>query len=127
MLLQTESNLTAEWGQMAWDLHVLILTWFLTSQVLEVVRANYDTLTLKLQDGLDQYERYSEQHKEAAFFKELVSVPPVCACVSQGPLQSHCVLPCRWAAHGTAVVCQKLIKQLRRLLGLQLACQSSPE
>ncbi|EPY82573.1 hypothetical protein CB1_000642031 [Camelus ferus] len=40
--------------------------------VLEVVRANYDTLTLKLQDGLDQYERYSEQHKEAAFFKELV-------------------------------------------------------
>uniref|UniRef100_A0A8C3QUW3 Armadillo like helical domain containing 3 n=1 Tax=Cyanoderma ruficeps TaxID=181631 RepID=A0A8C3QUW3_9PASS len=41
-------------------------------QVLEVVRSNYDTLTLKLQDGLDQYERYSEQHKEAAFFKELV-------------------------------------------------------
>ena len=43
--------------------------------MLEVVRANYDTLTLKLQDGLDQYERYSEQHKEAAFFKELVSLP----------------------------------------------------
>lgn len=42
-------------------------------QVLEVVRSNYDTLTLKLQDGLDQYERYSEQHKEASFFKELVS------------------------------------------------------
>lgn len=42
-------------------------------QVLEVVRSNYDTLTLKLQDGLDQYERYSEQHKEATFFKELVS------------------------------------------------------
>ncbi|KAJ8789441.1 hypothetical protein J1605_021968 [Eschrichtius robustus] len=42
------------------------------ARVLEVVRANYDTLTLKLQDGLDQYERYSEQHKEAAFFKELV-------------------------------------------------------
>uniref|UniRef100_A0A8C3U0J2 Armadillo like helical domain containing 3 n=1 Tax=Catharus ustulatus TaxID=91951 RepID=A0A8C3U0J2_CATUS len=41
-------------------------------QVLEVVRSNYDTLTLKLQDGLDQYERYSEQHKEATFFKELV-------------------------------------------------------
>ncbi|XP_015744456.1 UPF0668 protein C10orf76 homolog [Python bivittatus] len=41
-------------------------------QVLEVVRSNYDTLTLKLQDGLDQYERYSEQHKESAFFKELV-------------------------------------------------------
>ncbi|MGH0154089.1 UNVERIFIED_CONTAM: hypothetical protein FKN15_037769 [Acipenser sinensis] len=42
------------------------------SLVLEVVRSNYDTLTLKLQDGLDQYERYSEQPKEAAFFKELV-------------------------------------------------------
>lgn len=41
-----------------------------------MVRANYDTLTLKLQDGLDQYERYSEQHKEAAFFKELVSILP---------------------------------------------------
>ncbi|GCB69585.1 hypothetical protein scyTo_0010584 [Scyliorhinus torazame] len=41
-------------------------------KVLEVVRSNYDTLTLKLQDGLDQYERYSEQPKEAAFFKELV-------------------------------------------------------
>ncbi|MEQ2312293.1 Armadillo-like helical domain-containing protein 3, partial [Ameca splendens] len=40
--------------------------------VLEVVRSNYDTLTLKLQDGLDQFERYSEQPKEAAFFKELV-------------------------------------------------------
>lgn len=41
-------------------------------QVLEVVRSNYDTLTLKLQDGLDQFERYSEQPKEVAFFKELV-------------------------------------------------------
>lgn len=36
------------------------------------MRSNYDTLTLKLQDGLDQFERYSEQPKEAAFFKELV-------------------------------------------------------
>uniref|UniRef100_A0A8C0PGH4 Armadillo like helical domain containing 3 n=1 Tax=Canis lupus familiaris TaxID=9615 RepID=A0A8C0PGH4_CANLF len=50
-------------------------------QVLEVVRANYDTLTLKLQDGLDQYERYSEQHKEAAFFKELVSLPCLLLCL----------------------------------------------
>ncbi|RXN16389.1 UPF0668 C10orf76-like protein [Labeo rohita] len=41
-------------------------------QVLEVVRSNYDTLTLKLQDGLDQFERYSEQPREAGFFKELV-------------------------------------------------------
>ncbi|XP_052395110.1 armadillo-like helical domain-containing protein 3 isoform X2 [Carassius gibelio] len=41
-------------------------------QVLEVVRSNYDTLTLKLQDALDQFERYSEQPREAGFFKELV-------------------------------------------------------
>lgn len=52
--------------------------------MLEVVRANYDTLTLKLQDGLDQYERYSEQHKEAAFFKELVSTLPLALPVSLG-------------------------------------------
>lgn len=63
---------------MTYSLPGLSPAWPLPSpppQVLEVVRANYDTLTLKLQDGLDQYERYSEQHKEAAFFKELVSLP----------------------------------------------------
>lgn len=63
-------------------------------QVLEVVRSNYDTLTLKLQDGLDQYERYSEQHKEAAFFKELVS------CLGSAELtalfQSLCLRPGQW-------------------------------
>jgi hypothetical protein len=53
-----------------------------------VVRANYDTLTLKLQDGLDQYERYSEQHKEAAFFKELVSV-----LASSLPISLGCPVP----------------------------------
>ncbi|XP_033632908.1 armadillo-like helical domain-containing protein 3 [Asterias rubens] len=41
-------------------------------QVLEVVRTNYDTLTLKLQDSLDQYERYAEKPKETAFFTLLV-------------------------------------------------------
>ncbi|KAJ8025947.1 Armadillo-like helical domain-containing protein 3 [Holothuria leucospilota] len=41
-------------------------------QVLEVVRQNYDTLTLKLQDSLDQYERYAEKPRESAFFTELV-------------------------------------------------------
>ncbi|CAH1784643.1 unnamed protein product [Owenia fusiformis] len=41
-------------------------------QVLQVVRDNYDTLTLKLQDSLDQYERYAEQPKETAFFTQLV-------------------------------------------------------
>lgn len=64
-------------------------------QVLEVVRANYDTLTLKLQDGLDQYERYSEQHKEAAFFKELVSLPcSISICVLWGPFPNHWVPLC---------------------------------
>lgn len=41
-------------------------------QVLEVVRASYDTLTLKLQDSLDQFERYSEQPQETAFFTQMV-------------------------------------------------------
>ncbi|XP_064630017.1 armadillo-like helical domain-containing protein 3 isoform X2 [Lineus longissimus] len=41
-------------------------------QVLEVVRGNYDTLTLKLQENLDQFERYSEKPKETAFFTQLV-------------------------------------------------------
>ncbi|XP_038045542.1 armadillo-like helical domain-containing protein 3 [Patiria miniata] len=41
-------------------------------QVLEVVRTNYDTLTLKLQDSLDQYVRYAEKPKETAFFTLLV-------------------------------------------------------
>ena len=42
-------------------------------QVLEVVRSNYDTLTLKLQDGLDYFEKYSERPKESGFFAQLVS------------------------------------------------------
>ena len=41
-------------------------------KVLEVVRNNYDTLTLKLQDNLDHYEKYSERPKESAFFTQLV-------------------------------------------------------
>ncbi|XP_065919439.1 armadillo-like helical domain-containing protein 3 [Dysidea avara] len=41
-------------------------------QVLEVVRNNYDTLTLKLQDNLDHYEKYSERPKESSFFIQLV-------------------------------------------------------
>lgn len=41
-------------------------------QVLEVVKANYDTLTLKLQDSLDQYERYSEKPRETGYFTQLV-------------------------------------------------------
>ena len=37
-----------------------------------MVRASYDTLTLKLQDSLDQFERYSEKPQETAFFTQLV-------------------------------------------------------
>lgn len=40
-------------------------------QILEVVRKNYD-LTLKLQDSLDQYERYSETPRHTAFFTSMV-------------------------------------------------------
>merc|ERR550519_3220845 len=41
-------------------------------QILEVVRANYDSLTLKLQDSLDQYEHYVESPTYTAFFTSLV-------------------------------------------------------
>ena len=38
-----------------------------------MVRSNYDTLTLKLQDNLDNYEKYAEKAKETGFFTQLVS------------------------------------------------------
>lgn len=41
-------------------------------QILEIVRANYDSLTLKLQDNLDQFERYSENPKHVSFFTYMV-------------------------------------------------------
>lgn len=41
-------------------------------QILDVVRKNYDSLTLKLQDSLDQYERYSEKPKHTPFFTNMV-------------------------------------------------------
>lgn len=41
-------------------------------QILEVVRKNYDSLTLKLQDSLDQYIRYSESPRHSAFFTTMV-------------------------------------------------------
>ncbi|KAH8019579.1 hypothetical protein HPB51_020278 [Rhipicephalus microplus] len=41
-------------------------------QVLDVVRSNYDTLTLKLHDNLDQYEKYSEKPKESPFFTLMI-------------------------------------------------------
>ena len=42
-------------------------------KVLEVVRSNYDTLTLKLQDNLDHFDKYGEKLNEASFFTQLVS------------------------------------------------------
>ena len=41
-------------------------------QILEVVRKNYDSLTLKLQESLDQYDRYSEKPKHTQFFTNMV-------------------------------------------------------
>lgn len=41
-------------------------------QVLEVVRNNYDSLTLKLHDSLDQYEKYAEKPQHANFFTNMV-------------------------------------------------------
>ncbi|XP_029195478.1 armadillo-like helical domain-containing protein 3 [Acropora muricata] len=48
------------------------LTSLSSEQVLTVIRSNYDTLTLKLQENLDHYEKYSEKPKEASFFTQLV-------------------------------------------------------
>lgn len=42
-------------------------------QVLEVVKTNYDTLTLKVHDNLDQFERYSEKPMYTNFFLLMVS------------------------------------------------------
>ncbi|XP_057664352.1 armadillo-like helical domain-containing protein 3 [Diorhabda carinulata] len=41
-------------------------------QILEIVKKNYDSLTLKLQDSLDHYERYSEKPQYAMFFTHMV-------------------------------------------------------
>ena len=47
-----------------------------------MVRGNYDTLTLKLQDNLDHFEKYAEKSNEATFFTQLVCVATVCAYVN---------------------------------------------
>ena len=41
-------------------------------QILDVVRDNYDSLTLKLQEGLDQYDNYVESPAYTSFFTTLV-------------------------------------------------------
>lgn len=50
--------------------HVNSLT---EQQVLEIVRNNYESLTLKLEDDLDQYDRYSELPAEISYFSSLVT------------------------------------------------------
>lgn len=37
-----------------------------------MIRGNYETLTLKLMEGLDSYPKYSEQPNETSFFTQLV-------------------------------------------------------
>ncbi|ESN94986.1 hypothetical protein HELRODRAFT_186013 [Helobdella robusta] len=50
--------------------HVSSLT---ENEVLDIVRNNYDSLTLKMHDSLDQYERYSEKPKDITnFFMTIV-------------------------------------------------------
>ena len=51
--------------------HVASLT---ELQVLEIVRSNYESLTLKLEEDLDQYERYSEENSEINYFLNLVNI-----------------------------------------------------
>lgn len=41
-------------------------------QILAIIIKNFETLALKLQDNLDQYERYSEKPNHTSFFEEMV-------------------------------------------------------
>jgi hypothetical protein len=41
-------------------------------RVLKVIKDNYDSLKLKLQENLDHYENYIEYPKEVAFFRQLI-------------------------------------------------------
>ncbi|XP_015178117.1 PREDICTED: UPF0668 protein C10orf76 homolog isoform X1 [Polistes dominula] len=42
-------------------------------QIMSIIIQNYDSLTLKLRDNLDQYERYSEKPNHTAFFEDMVT------------------------------------------------------
>lgn len=42
-------------------------------QIMAIIIQNYDSLTLKLRDNLDQYERYSEKSNHTAFFEDMVT------------------------------------------------------
>eukprot|EP01133_Synstelium_polycarpum_P007882 gene7882-9253_t len=41
-------------------------------QVVKIIKDNYETLRLKLQENLDQYERYVESAKEGTFYRQLI-------------------------------------------------------
>ncbi|XP_066581485.1 armadillo-like helical domain-containing protein 3 [Prorops nasuta] len=56
----------------AW-LHKESLSTPTEEQILAIIIQNYDSLPLKLQDNLDQYERYSEKPSHTAFFEEMVT------------------------------------------------------
>ena len=60
-------------------------------QILEVVRDNYDSLTLKLQEGLDQYDNYAENPAYTSFFTSLVR--SIVSDVRQVP---HCHMDCQF-------------------------------
>nr|XP_050867697.1 armadillo-like helical domain-containing protein 3 isoform X2 [Vespula vulgaris] len=42
-------------------------------QIMAIIIQNYDSLTLKLRDNLDQYERYSEKPNHTGFFEDMVT------------------------------------------------------
>ncbi|XP_035724047.1 armadillo-like helical domain-containing protein 3 isoform X2 [Vespa mandarinia] len=42
-------------------------------QIMTIIIQNYDSLTLKLRDNLDQYERYSEKPNHTGFFEDMVT------------------------------------------------------
>lgn len=43
-------------------------------QIMAIIIQNYDSLTLKLRDNLDQYERYSEKPNHTGFFEDMVNI-----------------------------------------------------
>ena len=51
---------------------VFLFLYVLQAQILDVVRANYDSLTLKLQDSLDLFESYAENPTFTSFFTNLI-------------------------------------------------------
>ncbi|XP_078032643.1 armadillo-like helical domain-containing protein 3 isoform X2 [Augochlora pura] len=63
-------------------------------QILAIIIQNYDSLTLKLQDNLDQYERYSEKPDHVAFFEEMVTgvVIDTRGSIDLNALDTHAIL-----------------------------------